>query len=794
MELYHQGLYSGNDDTLVNLVGQALIKYGIRGSAIIISIQLPFLRCNTRQDCLFGLARYILSTYDYHAIINYFSSHSKYNLMEIRAFAERILFGNTLQDKLAPLDHYQDSQPGQPLKTPDQPGRPAALALDNWHQRQRVRFSEVRNFHSEKERGLVLHFFANHELLALELMALALLKFPQAPPKFRRGLVQTLRDEQLHVQLYQERMHRIGLELGTIPVSDFFWRTIAPVESPLEFVAYLSLTLEQANLDYAVHYAQVYHDLGDQETAAVLTQVYRDEISHVKHGLTWFRRWHTSEESDWQIYQRLLSHPLHPGRAKGIGFNRDGRQRAGLDREFIDELEVYSYSKGRCPAVYVFNPECEARIAQPRTNFTLSRGVEALKTDLAVLPMFFCAPDDTVLVPQRPSTKFLQRLHQAGFSLPEFAVYDSASGLSNHPLTTRKLRALRPWGWSPDSARLLAPLQACLPAAETGMDWHPTQAAYFRKSWSAALLREFLQELDGSVPWLADEHCVGVECHSIEALEEQASIWRQKGVDHLVAKGDLGAAGRDQMHWQTEALEDWQRRRLEKLLAIHKCIVLEPWLDKVFDLSAQIEIEAPGQGRYLDWTRFFTDGLGHYRGACVSQRLAGLDTETKRFLYGNGQDQRRLQKLFEMLTVRLAAHLAPSGYVGPLGIDAFVYRQNGTLQLKPVVEINPRFTMGRIALALIRRINSARTGLWLTIHQKDINAAGFDQISTFATHLLDRYPARLLNEQLVEGVVFTNDPTQATQFATLLLVGKDLEQCKTYLAHLPGPLNTAINF
>jgi len=714
--------------------------------------------------------------------------------MEIRTFAERILFGNTLQDKLAPLEDYQDSQPGRPLKTPDQPGRPSGLALDDWHQRQRVRFSEVRNFHSEKERGLVLHFFANHELLALELMALALLKFPEAPPKFRRGLVQTLQDEQQHVRLYQERMARIGLGLGAIPVSDFFWRTIAPVQSPLEFVARLSLTLEQANLDYAVHYAQVYRDLGDQETSDVLTQVYRDEIGHVKHGLTWFRRWRAPEESDWQAYQRLLQHPLHPGRAKGIGFNHDGRRRAGLDSEFIDELEIYTHSKGRCPAVHVFNPECETRIVWPHADYTLSRGVQALKADLAALPMLFCAPDDTVLVPQRPSTEFLRQMRQVGFPLPEFAVYNASAGLSDHPLAARKLSVLRPWGWSPDSAALLAPLQANLPAAEVGMNWHPELAVFYRKSWSVSLLKDFLQEQDPAASWLGDESIIGVPCTSIEALEQQAAAWRCKGVDRLVVKGDLGAAGRDQMHWPEGALAVWQRSRLEKLLAAQDNVVIEPWLEKVFDLSAQIEIEAPGQGRYLDWTRFFTDDLGHYRGACVSQRLAGLDTQTKRFLYGDGRDQRRLQRLFEALTERIAARLAPSGYVGPLGIDALVYRQDGVLRLKPVVEVNPRFTMGRVALALAHRVNSARTALWLTLHQRDIKAAGFDQISAFAADLEARYPARLLNGQLVDGVVFTTDPAQATQFSTLLLVGENLEHCKGYLAHLPGPLKNVVSF
>ena len=87
--------------------------------------------------------------------------------MEIRLFAEQILFGDRWQDKLLELDRYEDCEPGAGIEMPEAPGRPSGLGLDEWRGREKLNFREVRNFHSEKERGLVLHFFANHELLAL---------------------------------------------------------------------------------------------------------------------------------------------------------------------------------------------------------------------------------------------------------------------------------------------------------------------------------------------------------------------------------------------------------------------------------------------------------------------------------------------------------------------------------------------------------------------------------------------------------------------------------------------------
>lgn len=44
----------------------------------------------------------------------------------------------------------------------------------------------------------MFHFLTNHELLAAELMALVLLKFPDAPKDYRAGVYEAMREEQMH--------------------------------------------------------------------------------------------------------------------------------------------------------------------------------------------------------------------------------------------------------------------------------------------------------------------------------------------------------------------------------------------------------------------------------------------------------------------------------------------------------------------------------------------------------------------------------------------------------------------
>ena len=125
--------------------------------------------------------------------------------MELREFAEQILFATTLEEKFRAPEVITDEYPGAPLIEIDAPGRPVELRFKA-QSSGKADFPGVHRLEKEQERGRLLHFFANHELLATELMALALLRFPNAPAAFRRGLLQTLRDEQAHTRLYMERM------------------------------------------------------------------------------------------------------------------------------------------------------------------------------------------------------------------------------------------------------------------------------------------------------------------------------------------------------------------------------------------------------------------------------------------------------------------------------------------------------------------------------------------------------------------------------------------------------------
>jgi uncharacterized ferritin-like protein (DUF455 family) len=255
--------------------------------------------------------------------------------MELCALAERVLGATTVAGKLDPPgEPLTDEQPG-PARRIDAPARPPGLAIRSSRE---VRVPPVDGYRDPAQRARILHALANHELQAAELFAWALLAFPEAPPRFRRGLAGILADEQRHCRLYLERMAPLGARLGDFGVTGHFWSKLsADVHSPLQFVCLMGLTFENANLDFAGEYAAAARAAGDPDTAAVLERVHADEIHHV--GFAW--RWLGAlapGADPWQVWTESLRWPLGPGRARGRSFDRAAREAAGLAPEFIDRL------------------------------------------------------------------------------------------------------------------------------------------------------------------------------------------------------------------------------------------------------------------------------------------------------------------------------------------------------------------------------------------------------------------------------------------------------------------------
>jgi uncharacterized ferritin-like protein (DUF455 family) len=696
--------------------------------------------------------------------------------MELREFAERILFATTLEEKLLRPTDITDERRGSAFVTAAAPGRPAELQFKATGEA-RDSFPGTKNLEKESERGRLLHFFANHELLATELMALVLLKFPDAPAAFRKGVYQTLRDEQEHTQLYLHRMKQCGVHFGELPVSGYFWRSVSVMENPMDYVSSLCLTFEQANLDFARHFAQGFATVGDAATAKLLEKIYRDEIGHVAYGLKWFRRWKNPSESDWEAFCRQLKFPLSPQRAKGITLNVEGRRAAGLDAHFIAELDVFSQSKGRTPNVFVFNPFAEARIAHGKS-FNPTKHQAQLARDLANLPQFLCRQDDIVLVNEKPSVEFLSGIKQAGFDLPEFVEFSETKNLAQ-----RKLGRLRPWAWGPDSVELFEPIFTNLTGEKrnASKSFNPAIAQLYSKAWSAALLKKILagraalprspnqeaaqQRRPTDETWFCTVNEIGVTVNSrVEALAVIAAI-RTRGHHKIVIKEALGLAGSNAMRlFEPEILES-HRRWIINATENGRQIVVEPWLERELDFSVQLEMSDDGL-KLCGYIGLINDAKGQFQGNVATPGHQKKIPANLIALFPEPPDiAQRLHALYADIFALLEEELQRAKFFGPLGIDAFAYRDaHGKIRLKPIVEINPRYTMGRVTVELMKHVAPGSRGLFKLVSRKQALAEGFADFSTYARSLSGKFPIQLKGEpspRISAGAICLNDPARA---------------------------------
>ena len=660
--------------------------------------------------------------------------------------ARTLLFGTTWEDKLFFPAQFEDPVGAPLVVIPALPGRIGRLAHFG-----KASFPAVDELNADAARGKLLHFFANHELLAMELMALMLLRFPETPAAFRAGFARTIQEEQNHLKLYVSRMRELGVDFGDFPLSRYFWDAIKDAKSPLEFVVQMSLTLEQANLDFSFYYQKAVAQVGDVKTAALLWRVYEEEIGHVKHGVTWFNRWRTEADgkTDWEAYLNLLPAPMTPRRAKGVIFLGEPRKAAGLSAHFIDELEVYGGSKGRPPQLWLYNPLCEAEIARGKPGFTPADNVKLYNLDLETLPMFLALQTDVVLVEALPRTEWLKQMKGLGVTIPEFRKREK-------PLAIRedKLSGLQPWGWSPEPFALFQLERAKLvPVEGANAAWSAKLLAaesfsatgigtLFSKAWSLDFYRRWCGESDPTLgTFYADWATAKKRLRQGGPLQIKAP-WGTSGTQNrkFLAVSELDSG-----------LGSW----IQKTIDTQGGVIIEPWLTKVADLSLQLEV-GDAAIRIVGIRQFHNTPQSGFAGTILDAKLNGLAPDVRRFLH-EGSPSPLSQ--WHCLAEDLGRELRAASYRGPVGIDGMVagYPQ-GALFFKPVVEINPRWTMGRIAIALEDYILPGTPAYWefLPIGERD---------------RISRFPPRFKKGRLAEGRLCTTDPERARQVLTVLTVG-----------------------
>jgi hypothetical protein len=283
-------------------------------------------------------------------------------------------------------------------------------------------------------------------------------------------------------------------------------------------------------------------------------------------------------------------------------------------------------------------------------------------TMLQFLPLLYAAPDEGVVVTSKPDLSFFQSL------------------------TLQMPKAL----YFPDES---------LPAASSIIDWGASllikewadarQATYALPNW------DLVQTLSSKLFSFARSPLPGArQVFGAEEIEELARQIDQP----FVVKDCLENAGRG--HFFLLPGRPVDQKSLRAFTSRNHPLIAEPWVHRLIDFSTQWEI-TPSKGiRYIGLTICHNDAFGKYRASEVGNPSFTFDP-----------------KIYDPLLHDIAA----LGFFGHLGIDAMIYRAAQGPTLQPIVEINPRKTMGYVALAFQQR---HFPGVHLTLSLSDLKESG----------------------------------------------------------------------
>lgn len=260
--------------------------------------------------------------------------------MEVRNWAIQILTSDRLEDKLRKPEKLTDFDPGSPVIITE-PTRSLELRLQK--RKKEEKLPPLQELACAEKRAVCLHRFAGHELLAVEIMAYTLLAFPEAPSSFRKGLINTLIEEQGHVRMYCRRLEELGARFGSYPLYRHFWTHVSFIRSPLHYISTMSLTLEMANLDFAPTYGNAFLKAGDVSSSHLMGKILSDEIAHVRFGWVWLKKFKPSQSDSWSTWISTLGETLlTPMRAQGFKLSDENRLKAGITPDWIQKMRGYS--------------------------------------------------------------------------------------------------------------------------------------------------------------------------------------------------------------------------------------------------------------------------------------------------------------------------------------------------------------------------------------------------------------------------------------------------------------------
>ena len=212
------------------------------------------------------------------------------------------------------------------------PGRPPRPELVDPRQLKR------RSMSTPAGRAVLLHALAHIEFNAINLALDAVWRFAGMPDAFYADWLKVAAEEAYHFSLLAARLADYGHAYGDFPAHNGLWDMCERTrDDVLARMALVPRVLEARGLDVAPPIRARLKQAGDDESAAVLDVILRDEVGHVRIGNRWFRHLCDARGLDPHAAWFALAEQYRAPKIRGP-FNFEARRSAGFDAAELDAL------------------------------------------------------------------------------------------------------------------------------------------------------------------------------------------------------------------------------------------------------------------------------------------------------------------------------------------------------------------------------------------------------------------------------------------------------------------------
>ena len=394
--------------------------------------------------------------------------------------------------------------------------------------------------------------------------------------------------------------------------------------------------------------------------------------------------------------------------------------------------------------LYLFNPDNEISIANGTNGYTPKANISIMADDLACLSAYLAGKGDYVLVTKMPDFDFMKSREEI-FGLDcKPVIWEKAQLLS--------FNEIKPWGWSPRGHSFLKELKSrCNEQFRESVmsTWSDKRRDLYSRRMAATCLAEMVR----AIPCIGED-IIPRECNTLAGIRSLSEK------EDIVVKAPWSSSGKGILFIPKGQMTCKEEEVLSGILRKQGYVMVEKRLNRVLDFAMEFEMDRLFHLNFLGYSVFQTSRRGEYEGNKVASN-SSLEGMIAKYT-GTGFLHEIREQLEKVVTT-----VFHGKYVGYLGVDMMIYEgESGEFGVQPCVEINLRYNMGIVSIALQRYLQESVEGVF-NIHFSPRPG----EIMQSVEKNRDMYPLLMETGRIVSGYINLTPVSRESRFVAELYIG-----------------------